>query len=310
MYKNLVTSDIVMNQLIIEQQHLADAEKELDLKQVKLADFINQCNGFKASIDAHETNLKQIETQVNVINRDVEEKESIASELQGSTEVLVKKLSELQDQVSVGKANMEKILQVQTDTFLKLDNLDDEKVELTQKREEQKKLIHEASAVDSAGFFDKIRRRRHSLALHGELNKLGNQIQDKQTNWQEMNAKLEELRIKRKEQDLAIKNDVLLVESTEKTIKKNEQIIQTHRAGLKRLRNEAKSLSMRHQIVTDKVTNLRELILEKQGDIENWFKDIVQLEQTIAERKAIVIEIKKTHAEVSDEVTLAIADED
>jgi len=305
MYKNLVTSDIVMNQLIIEQQHLADAEKKLELTQVKLADFINQCNGFKASIDAHETNLKQIDTQINVINRDIEEKESIVSELQGSTEVLVLKLSEFQDQVSVGKANLEKILQTQTDTFLKLDNLDDEKVELTQKQEEKKKLIHEAPAVDSAGFFDKIRRRRRSFALHGELNKLGNQIQDKQTNWQEMNAKLEDLRIRRKEQDLVIKNDVFMVESTEKTIKKNEQIIQTHSAELKRLRNEAQNLSLRYQIVTDKVTNLRELILEKQGDIENCSKDVVQLEQIVAEREAIVIEKKKTHAEVSDEVTLA-----
>jgi len=310
MYKNLVTSDIVMNHLIIEQQRLADVEKKLDITKVNLADFIDQCNGFKASIDAHENNLNQIERQINVINRDVEEKESIVNELQGSTEVLVKRLSEFQDQVSAGKANMEKILQIQTDTFLKLDNLDDEKVELAQKQEEQKKLIHEAPAVDSAGFFDKIRRRRRSLALHGELNKLGNQIQDKQTNWQEMNAKLEELRIRRKEQDLAIKNDVLMIESTEKTIKKNEQIIQTHSAEVKRLRNKAQSLSLRHQIVTDKVTNLRELILEKQGDIENCSKDIVQLKQTIAEQKATVIEIKKTHAEVSDEVTLAIADED
>merc|ERR1711920_955964 len=116
--------------------------------------------------------------------------------------------------------------------------------------------------------------------------------------------------IRRKKQDLAIKNDMLMVESTEKTIKKNEQIIQTHSAEVKKLRNEVQSLSLRSQIVTDKVTNLRELILEKQGDIENCSRDIVQLEQTIAERKAIVIEIKKTHAEVSDEVTLAIADED
>jgi len=153
MYKNLVTSDIVMNQLIIEQQHVADAEKKLDITRVKLADFINQCKGFKASIEAHETNLIKIETQVNVINRDVGEKESIISELQGSTDVLVKKLAEFQDQVSVGKANMEKILETQTQTFLKLDNLDDEKVELAQKQEEQKKLIHEVPAVDSAGFF-------------------------------------------------------------------------------------------------------------------------------------------------------------
>jgi len=160
------------------------------------------------------------------------------------------------------------------------------------------------------GFFEKIRRRRLSSALQGELNKLSNQIQDKQTNYQEMNAKLEGLRIRRKEQDLAIKNDMLMVESTEKTIRKNEQIIQTHSAEIKRLRNEEQNLSARYQIVTDKVTSLRQQILEKQEDVEKCSKDIIQLEQTIAERKAIVIEKRKTHAEVSDEVTLSIVDED
>jgi len=310
MYKNLVTSDSVMNQLIKEHQQVADAEEKLDITRVKLSDFISQCNGFKSSLEVHENNLKELETQANAINRNLDEKENIVSELRDCTKGLVEKVAHLQNQVSEGKGNMEKILKVQTDGFLKLDNLDDEKFELEQKQEEQKKLILEAPAADTVGFFEKIKRRGRSSLLQGELNKLSNQIQNKQTNWQEMNAKLERLKARRKEQDLAIKNDLLMIASTEETIRKNGEILETHCADAQRLRNKAQEVSFRHRIETDKVTSLREQIVKKEEDIVNCSNAVVELEQTIAKRKAIIIEKKKTHEDMSDEVTLAIFEED
>lgn len=310
MYQDLVTSDTVMNSLIKEQKHVADTEEKLEFTNVKLSDFINQCNGFKSSLANHETNLKQLKAQVNATNRSLEEKESIVNQLNESTKVLVKKLAEVRGQVKAGEANLNKILKAQTDAFIMLENVDDEKVELEQKQEEQKKLILEAPSQDSAGFFEKIKRRRHASLLQGELDKLTNQIQEKQVKEQEANAKIEQLKKSRKEQNEAIQKDRLLIANMEKTIQENGAILLTHSAEVERLRTQAQEVSLRYRIVNDKVTNLREQILEKQRDIDTCSKAVVELQHTLAQRQASVIEKKKTHEEVSDEVTVGIADED
>jgi len=310
MYKDLVTSDSVMNSLIQEQENVAVDEEKLNYMRVELADYINQSNGFKSSLVVHEANLKEVEAHVNVLNRNLVEKESIANELNESTKVLVKQVAELRKRVSAGESNLKTILQAQMKAFSTLENVDDEKVQLEQKQEEQKKLIEEVPAENGAGFFEKIKRRRRTSMLQGEFDKLSNQIKSKQTKEQEVNAEIERLKAERKEQDAAIQNDMLLIASTEKTILQNGSILLTHSADVERLRTEAQEVALRHRIVNDKVTNLREQILEKQNDIDGCTKAVVELEQTIAKRKANVIEKRKTHEEVSDEVMVAIADDD
>jgi len=310
MYKDLVTSDSVMNLLIQEQENVALDEEKLSYMRVKLADYINQSNGFKSSLVVHEANLKEVEAQVNVLNRNLEEKESIANELNESTKVLVKQVAELRKQVSAGESNLKTILQAQMDAFSTLENVDDEKVQLEQKQEEQKKLIEEVPTENGAGFFEKIKRRRRASMLQGEFDKLSNQIKNKQSKEKEVNAEIERLKAARKEQDLAIQNNMLLIANTEKTILQNGSILLTHSADVERLRTEAQEVALRQRIVNDKVTNLREQILEKQNDIDGCTQAVVELEQTIVKRKANVIEKRKTHAEVSDEVMVAIADDD
>jgi len=310
MYKNLVTSDSVMNMLIIEQQHVADAEVKLNFTRAYLSDFINQCNGFKSSLAVHEFNLKHLEAQVNVINRTLEEKESMLHELQDSTKGLGEQVFYLRDQVSKGEANLNKTLQAQTDILPELENLGNKKAELEQKQDEQKKLVFEAPSDGEVGFFNKIKRQRHASLLQGELDKLCNQIEDIQKKELEVSVRIERLRVIRKQQHIAIQNYTLRIASTEKTIQGNREVLQTHIAEVKRLRTESQGVSLRYRIVTDKVLCLREQIVEKQRDIANCLKEILELERTLAQRKASVIEKKKKHAEVSDEVTLAIIEED
>jgi len=310
MYKNLVTSDSVMNMLIIEQQNVADTEEKLNFTRAYLADFINQCNGFKSSLAVHEFNLKHLEAQVNVINRTLEEKESMLHELQDSTKGLGEQVFYLRDQVSKGEANLSKILQAQTDIVLELENLGSEKAELEQRQNEQKKLVFEAPSDGGVGFFNKIKRQRHASLLQGELAKLSNQIQDNHKKQIEISVKIERLKVIRKQQHIAIQNNTISIASTEKTIQRNSEILQTHIAEVKRLRTEAQGVSLRYRIVTEKVVSLREQIVEKQQDIANCLKEILELERTLAQRKASVIEKQKKHAEVSDEVTLAIIEED
>jgi len=310
MYKNLVTSDSVMNMLIIEQQHVADAEEKLNFTRAYLTDFINQCNGFKSSLAVHEFNLKHLEAQVNVINRSLEEKESMLHELQDSTKGLGEQIFYLRDQFSKGEANLNKILQAQNDIVLELESLGNEKAELEQKQDEQKKLVFETPSDGGVGFFNKIKRQPHASLLQGELGKLTNQVQDKQKKELEVSVKIERLKVIRKQWHIAIQNYALRIAGTEKTIQGNREILQTHSAEVKRLRTEAQGVSLRYRIVTDKVVSLREQIVEKHQDIANCLNKILELERTLAQRKASVIEKKKKHAEVSDEVTLAIIEED
>lgn len=309
MYNDLVTDDTVMNLLIKEQENVTAAEEKLDYMQVKKADFINQCEGFKSSLVAHEANLKKVEAQLNAMNRSLEENEGIARELNDSTKELVKKVNQLRKQVSVGETNLKKILEQQTNAFLTLENVDDEKVELEQKQEEQKKLILDAPPENNAGFFEKIKQRRKTSLLQGELDKLSNQIQNKQTKEQEVNAEIERLIITRKEQDLAIRNDMLMIANMEKTILQNGEILLAHSANVEKLRTATQEVALRHRIVTDKVTNLREQILEKQYDIAGCTKQIKELEQTLAKLKANIVEKRKTHAEMSDKVTVGIVED-
>lgn len=305
-----MTSDSVMNILIIEQQHVADAEEKLNFTKAYLSDSINQCNGFKSSLAVHECNLKHLEAQVNVINRTLEEKESMLHQLQNSTKELGEQVSWLRDQVTKGEANLNKILQAHTDIVLELENLGKEKAELEQKQDEQNKMVFETPSEGGVGFFNKIKRQRQASLVQWELDKLKNQIQDNQKKELEVSVKIKRLKLIRKQQHITIQNYTLRIPGAEKTIQENREILETHSAEVKRLRTKAQGVSFRYRIVTDKVVSLREQIVEKQQDIAHFFKATLELERTLAQRKASVIEQKKKHAEVSDEVTLAIIEED
>jgi len=300
MYNDLITNDsVVMNHLNEEKEHAAIAEEKLENMRNKLTDLVNQRNGFNSSLAIHEANLKKVEEEIPVLNRNLQRKErSESKELWD----LVRLEGELQKKVSFGETNLKKILEAQTKVFLTLENIDEEKFELEQKQQEQKKIL-EAPVDDNAWFFEKIKQRRRTSLMQGEFDKVSNKLQEQKTKEHELRAEIERLKAERQQQDQEIKKDKLIISSMEKTLQPNRAIIKE----VARLRSKVQGLYVKRRIFNDKVRGLREQIKEKQQEIDDCSRVIGKLERTVAKRKA---NLENAHDEISDRVLLGIIEVD
>jgi len=302
MYNGISVTESLRNLLVDEQEHVAVAEQNLDFMRVKVSDYKIQLDAYNSSLAVHETTLKQAETELNFINQKLADKQQMVKSMKSSTQVLVKKVTGLRKKVSDDEKSLEGILKTQLGAFMKLEHVSDEKVQLEQKQEEQINLVDETAVEDGAGIFEKWQRRR-------QVDKLVNSIKSKRSKQEEINAEFDRLKATRKKLDNEVQSNMLLIATTEKLILENGAALKNHNAKVERLSLELQDAKKRYTIEKNKVKSLQKKIAATRSDIGSCSKAVKQLEQTLAKRQSNVIDWRRRREEVSDEVTLAIAED-
>jgi len=310
MYSDTSLTETAVGLLVEEQDYVAVVKQNLDLMRIKVSDYKIQLDGLNSSLAVHESTRKQAEALVKFLNTSLADKQDMVMSLNVSTKQLIQNVTELRKKVSNGENSLKKVLETQTDAFLTIENVREEKEQLEQQWEVQKKIVDEARVDENGlGFFEKFRKRRQVSAFKGELDKLVSRIKTKQTTEWEINEELNKLKATRTNLDKEVQNNRLLITTTEKHILDNGVMLKTHQTEVERVSAELHEAEKRCFIENDKVKNLRRKIGQKRNDIASCSGALERLGCMLIKRQAQVVDIRKRQEEVSDKVTLAIAED-
>jgi len=310
MYSDASLAQTAEGLLVEEQEYVTVAEQNLDLMRVKVSDYKIQLDGLISSLAVHESTMKQAEALVKFLNTHLAEKQDMVMSLNVSTKELMKNVTELRKKVSNGENSLMKVLEAHTDAFLKIENVHEEKEQLEQQWEVQKKIVDEARVEENGlGFFEKYRKRRQASSLKGELDNLVSRIKTKQTAEWELNEELNRLKVTRMNLDKDVQNNRLLITTTENHILDNGVMLKTHQTEVERVSAELHEAEKRCFIEKDKVKNLRIKIKQKRNETASCSEALERLGRVLTKRQAQVVDIRKRQEEFSDKVTLDIEED-